>query len=189
MAHVGQEEEPAGVAAGKRMAADGVRDAVCLNHEPGNAGPDSRCRGFERAMRAAGAKVRTVKIELREAARAQRQIAAVLRDRRIDGMLSLSSDGGEAALGALATTGRSGDVELGTFDLSPDVLRAVLTGRIRWAIDQQAYLQGYMPVVMLGEFARYGLFAAEGRVIPTGPHFVTRATAAQAIRLSQRGIR
>jgi simple sugar transport system substrate-binding protein len=189
LAHVGQVEEPAGLAAGKRMAADGVRDAVCFNHEPGNAGPDSRCRGFARAMRAAGAKVRVVKIELREAARAERQVAAVLRDRSIDGMLALSSDGGEAALRALEATGRAADVELGTFDLSPDVLRGVLTGRIRFAVDQQAYLQGYLPVVMLGQLARYGLFAAEGKVIPTGPHFVTRATAAQAIRLSQRGIR
>jgi simple sugar transport system substrate-binding protein len=133
--------------------------------------------------------VRVVKIELRDTALAQRQVEAVLRDPGVDGMLTLSSDGGEAALRALAATGRAGDVQLGTFDLSPEVLRAVLTGRMRFAVDQQAYLQGYLPVIMLGEFARYGLFAAEGRVIPTGPHFVTRATAAQAMRLSQRGIR
>ena len=189
LAHVGQEELPAGAAAGRRMAADGIRDALCVNHEPGNEGPDSRCRGFTRAIRAAGGKARVVPIDLRDAALAQRQIEAALRDPKIDGMLTLSSDGGEAALRALAASGRAGDVELGTFDLSPEVLRAVLAGRLRFAVDQQAYLQGYLPVVLLGELARYGLFAAQGRVIPTGPHFVTRATAAQAIRLSQRGIR
>jgi simple sugar transport system substrate-binding protein len=189
LAHVGQEEGPAGLAAGKRMASEGVRHALCVNHEPGNEGPDSRCRGFSRAIRAAGGTSRVVPIDLRDAARGQRQIADALRDKGVDGMLTLSSDGGEAALRALAATGRAADVELGTFDLSPEVLRAVLAGRMRFAIDQQAYLQGYLPVVMLGELARYGLFAAEGRVIPTGPHFVTRATAAQAIRLSQRGIR
>ena len=128
-------------------------------------------------------------IDLRDTALAQRQIAAALRDPKVDGMLTLSSDGGETALRALAATGRAGDVELGTFDLSPEVLRAVLAGRMLFAVDQQAYLQGYLPVVLLGELARYGLFAAQGRVIPTGPHFVTRATAAQAIRLSRRGIR
>jgi simple sugar transport system substrate-binding protein len=189
LAHVGQEEQPAGVAAGKRLAAEGVRDAVCLNHEPGNEGPDSRCRGFERAMRAAGGRARVAPIDLRDTAKAQQQIVDVLRDRKVDGLLTLSSDGAEAALAALRTSGRAGDVRLGTFDLSPEVLRAVLAGRLRFAVDQQAYLQGYLPVVMLGELARYGLFAGEGRVIPTGPHFVTRATAAQAIRLSQRGIR
>jgi simple sugar transport system substrate-binding protein len=189
LAHVGQEELPAGEAAGKRLAAEGVRHALCINHEPGNVGPDTRCRGFARAIRAAGGTVRVVPIDLRDAARAQRQIVAALRDRAVDGVLTLSSDGGEAALRALAQTGRAGRIALGTFDLSPEVLRAVLAGRMRFAIDQQAYLQGYLPVVLLGQLARYGLFASQGQVIPTGPHFVTRATAAQAIRLSQRGIR
>ncbi|MEA2383546.1 MAG: simple sugar transport system substrate-binding protein [Solirubrobacteraceae bacterium] len=189
LAHVGQLEGPAGEAAGKRLAADGVRHALCINHEPGNVGPDTRCRGFASAIRAAGGTVRVVPIDLRDAARAQRQIVAALRDRAVDGVLTLSSDGGEAALRALQQTGRTDRIALGTFDLSPDVLRAVLAGRMRFAIDQQAYLQGYLPVVLLGQFARYGLFASQGEVIPTGPHFVTRATAAQAIRLSQRGIR
>jgi simple sugar transport system substrate-binding protein len=189
LAHVGQEEGPAGEAAGKRLAADGVRHALCINHEVGNVGPDTRCRGFARAMRAAGATARVVAIDLRDAARAEQQIAAALRDRTVDGVLTLSSDGGEAALRAVRGSGRADRIALGTFDLSPEVLRAVLAGRMRFAIDQQAYLQGYLPVVLLGQLARYGLFAAQGEVIPTGPHFVTRATAAQAIRLSQRGIR
>jgi simple sugar transport system substrate-binding protein len=189
LAHIGQEEGRAGEAAGERLAAEGVRHALCINHEVGNVGPDTRCRGFASAIRAAGGTTRVVPIDLRDAARAERQIVAALRDRAVDGMLTLSSDGGEAALRALQATGRAGRIALGTFDLSPEVLRAVLSGRMRFTIDQQPYLQGYLPVVLLGELARYGLFAAQGEVIPTGPHFVTRATAAQAIRLSQRGIR
>jgi hypothetical protein len=54
---------------------------------------------------------------------------------------------------------------------------------------RRAFLQGYLPVMMLAQRARYGLFPAQGDVIPTGPHFVTKATAAQAIRLSKRSIR
>jgi simple sugar transport system substrate-binding protein len=189
LAHVGQEEGPAGAAAGKRLADDGVRHALCINHELGNVGPDTRCREFVRAIRAAGGTARVVAVDLRDVALAQQRIAAALRDRAVDGMLTLSSDGGETALRALAASGRANRIALGTFDLSPEVLRAVLAGRMRFAIDQQAYLQGYLPVVMLGQLARYGLFAARGEVVPTGPHFVTRATAAQAIRLSQRGIR
>jgi simple sugar transport system substrate-binding protein len=80
-------------------------------------------------------------------------------------------------------------VNIGTFDLGPDVLNAVKTGRLLFAVDQQAYLQGYLPVVMLTERARYGLFPAEGDVIATGPHFVTKADAAKAIELSKRSIR
>ena len=45
------------------------------------------------------------------------------------------------------------------------------------------------PIVLLAEFVRHGVFPEEGDVVSTGPHFVTRATAAQALRLSREGIR
>jgi simple sugar transport system substrate-binding protein len=43
--------------------------------------------------------------------------------------------------------------------------------------------------VLLTQRIRYGLFAAEGKVLPTGPTFVTRATADRILGLSERGIR
>ena len=55
-----------------------------------------------------------------------------------------------------------GDVRLATFDLSPRVLEAVRDGPIEFAVDQQAYLQGYLPIVLLAQKIRYGLFAGEG---------------------------
>ena len=189
LAHVGQEEEPAGEAAGRRLAATGSRHVLCVNHEVGNAGTDMRCRGFVRAMRAAGGTARTVAVTLTDTAALQRKIARVLGDRTIDGVLTLSADAAAPVLAAVAATGRADRIAVGTFDLSPEVLRAVRDGRLLFAIDQQAYLQGYLPIVLLGQLARYGLFAAQGEVIPTGPHFVTRATADQALQLSQRGIR
>ena len=42
---VGQPEFQAGFAAGRRLAAAGVRDAICVNHQPGVASLDARCRG------------------------------------------------------------------------------------------------------------------------------------------------
>ena len=42
-------------------------------------------------------------------------------------------------------------------------------GRLLFAVDQQAYLQGYLPVALLTQRARYGLFPDEGGVISTGP--------------------
>jgi simple sugar transport system substrate-binding protein len=189
LAHVGQEEAPAGAAAARRLAAAGVRHALCVNHEVGNAGPDTRCRAFGQAMQAAGGTSRVVPVILNDTAGTQRRMRAALGDRTIDGVLTLSSNAAEPMLTAVQATGRAGRVAVGTFDLSPEVLRAVRDGRLRFAIDQQAYLQGYLPIVMLGQLARYGLFAAQGEVVPTGPHFVTRDTAEQAIRLSQRGIR
>jgi simple sugar transport system substrate-binding protein len=80
-------------------------------------------------------------------------------------------------------------VKIGTFDLGPDVLNAVKAGKIEFAVDQQPYLQGYLPVVMLANYARYGLMPSQGDVVATGANFVTRANAEQAIKLSERSIR
>jgi simple sugar transport system substrate-binding protein len=78
---------------------------------------------------------------------------------------------------------------LATFDYSPKVLQAIRSGRIEFAVDQQPYLQGYLPIVFLTELTRYGLFPAQGDVIATGPNFVTSQNADQAERLSEQGIR
>ncbi|HET6551640.1 MAG TPA: hypothetical protein VFG79_24440, partial [Solirubrobacter sp.] len=78
---------------------------------------------------------------------------------------------------------------IGTFDLTPEVIKAVQAGQIDFAVDQQAFLQGYLPVEMLALRARYGLFPAQHDVIATGPNFVTRENAAQALKLSERSIR
>jgi simple sugar transport system substrate-binding protein len=118
-----------------------------------------------------------------------RQLAAAIARDRIDGVLTLNSTTGMEAVQAVRSNPRRRGVRIGTFDLGPDVLRAVRDGRLRFAVDQQAYLQGYLPVALLTQRARYGLFPDEGGVIATGPHFVTRANAAQAIELSRRSIR
>jgi simple sugar transport system substrate-binding protein len=185
LAHVGQPEGDAGYKSGRRLASLGVHRALCVNLQIDNQGLDERCRGLARAMRAAGGRATTVRID-DQSTGAPRAIAAAVRKYGADGVLAMNSTSGVAAAKALAPARR---VVIGSFDLGPDVLRAVKAGRIAFAVDQQAYLQGYLPVVLLAERARYGLFPAQGDVIPTGPNFVTRANAAKAIALSARSIR
>jgi simple sugar transport system substrate-binding protein len=185
LAHVGQPEGKAGFKSGQRLAALGVHRALCVNLLIHNQGLDARCAGLARAMRAAGGSTTTVRVD-DQSPSAGRKIAAAVSGAKADGVLAMNSLSGVAAAKALA--GRP-DVTIGSFDLGPDVLKAVERGRIAFAVDQQAYLQGYLPVVLLAERARYGLFPAQGDVIPTGPNFVTKDTAAKAIALSARSIR
>jgi simple sugar transport system substrate-binding protein len=184
LAHVGQPEGPAGFKAGQRLARAGVRRALCVNLTIPNQGLDARCRGLARAMRAVGGRARVVRVD-DQSPSASTVIARAMKSEKADGVLAMNSLSGLAAVKALA--GRT--LPVGTFDLGPDVLRAVQSGRMAFAVDQQAYLQGYLPVVLLAERARYGLFPAQGDVIPTGPNFVTKANAAKAIELSARSIR
>jgi simple sugar transport system substrate-binding protein len=188
LAHVGQPERRAGLAAGRRLAAAGVRRALCVNQQVGNLGLDARCAGLADAMRRAGGRARVLGVDDQSPATPARIAAAIARG-RIDGMLTLNSTTGMEALAAVRSGDRARSVKIGTFDLGPDVLRAVRDGRLRFAVDQQAYLQGYLPVTLLTQRARYGLFPDEGGVIATGPHFVTRGNAEQAIELSRRSIR
>jgi simple sugar transport system substrate-binding protein len=188
LAHVGQPEERAGYVAGRRLAAAGVRRALCVNQQVGNQGLDDRCAGLSRAMRRTGGSSRVLSVD-DQSSSTPRRLAATIVGRRIDGVLALNATTGVLTLDAVRRSRRARSVTIGTFDLGPEVLGAVRDGRIRFAVDQQAYLQGYMPVTMLAQRARYGLFPSEGEVIATGPHFVTKANAAQALDLSRRSIR
>jgi simple sugar transport system substrate-binding protein len=187
LAHIGQPEERAGLQAGRRLAAAGVRRVLCVNQQIGNQGLDARCRGLARAMHAAGASARVLGIDDQSAA-TPRRIADAIRSGRIDGVLTLNATGAIEALKAVDRVGAAA-VTVATFDLGPDVLQAVKAHRLLFAVDQQAYLQGYLPVVLLTERARYGIFPAQGEVIPTGPNFVTARDAGKAIELSRRSIR
>jgi simple sugar transport system substrate-binding protein len=184
LAHVGQPEGDAGFKAGQRLVRAGVRRAVCVNLQIPNQGLDARCAGLARALRQAGGTAKMVRID-DQADDASERIAAAVEADHADGALAMNGTSGLATVKALA--GR--DVIVGTFDLGPDVLKAVRDGRLAFAVDQQAYLQGYLPVVFLTQKARFGLFPAQGDVIPTGPNFVTKDNAAQAIELASRSIR
>lgn len=183
--YVGQTEYEAGVEAGRRMREAGVRSALCINHQQGVVTLDQRCAGFEEGL---GGSVTEVAVKGDDPTAAQNGIETALRQNPdVEGMLALGPQGALPALKALQASDRGGDIRFGTFDLSPEVLRAIRDERMLFAIDQQQFLQGYLPVVFLTTYAQYLLHPVG--VIPTGPAFVTRQTAEEVIQLSRQGIR
>ena len=137
-------------------------------------------------MAAAGGTARVLGID-DQSAETPAKIAAAVTSERIDGVLATNSTGGLLAVDAVAKTRRRAKVA--AFDLGPDTLRAVEGGKLLFAVDQQPYLQGYLPIVMLANRARYGLLPAQGDVLATGANFVTRQNAQRALELSERSIR
>lgn len=188
LAHVGQTEYEAGLGAGKRFAEAGVKNAVCVNQEVGNVALDLRCQGFTDGLE--GSKVTVVAVSLADPAGAQQAIAAALTgDATIDGILTLGPTGAAPALKALEAAGKLGQIQFATFDLSKEVLEAIRDGNMSFAIDQQQYVQGYLPIVMLTVYAQTLAIPGGGGVVLTGPGFVTKDTAASVIDLSSKGIR
>ncbi|MFC1639386.1 sugar ABC transporter substrate-binding protein [Gemmatimonadota bacterium] len=190
LAHIGQPEYEAGRAGGERLAAAGVSKALCVNHEVGNLSLDIRCQGLADALSTTGGSIVVLAVDLADPDDTQQRVAGALSsDPRIDGVLTLGPNGAEPTLAALRETGKRGEVEFGTFDLSPSVLAAVRDGEMLFAIDQHQYLQGYLAIVMMVKFFETGALPGGGSVIPTGPGFVTVEDAADVIALSERGVR
>jgi simple sugar transport system substrate-binding protein len=187
--HVGQTEYEAGLGGGERMGEAGVTHALCVNQEVGNVALDERCRGFTDGLGESGGTVEVLAVEISDPTGAQQAIeAALTSDPEIDGILTLGPTGAAPAMAALESMGKTGDIKLATFDLSPEVLEGVRDGNVLFAIDQQQYLQGYLPVVLLTLYAR-NLNTVANPVIMTGPGFVTADNAERVIALSQAGTR
>lgn len=189
IAHVGQTEYEAGYGGGKRMAEAGIHKALCVNQEVGNVALDLRCQGFADALAEKGIESSVVAVELANPTQAQQRIIAALTgDPDVDGVLTLGPTGATPALKGLREEGLLGKIKLATFDLSPEVLEAIRDGDMLFAIDQQQYMQGYLPIVFLTLY-KDNLNTPGGKVILTGPGFVTKDNAAQIIELSKAGTR
>jgi simple sugar transport system substrate-binding protein len=190
LAHVGQTEYEAGLAGGERLAAAGVRRALCVNHEVGNVAQDERCQGLRDALSAANGTVRVLAVQLADPEDTQQRIAGALSaDAAVDGVMTLGPAAAAPALAALRASGRADDVVYATFDLTTEVLAGIDDGRIAFAIDQQQYLQGYLPIVLLTKYIETRAVPGGGEVVRTGPGFVTAEDAAAVMELTRRGLR
>jgi simple sugar transport system substrate-binding protein len=188
--HVGEDEYSAGYAAGRRMSARHVRHALCVIHEAGNLDLERRCRGFAAALAITGGRTSMLDVNLQQTNSAEQRIAAALRGGRFDGLLTL---GGaviaQPTLGALRSDHLLGKITYATFGIGPQVLDAVRAGQISFAVDQQPYLQGYLPIVLLTEYHLDGILPDRGQLLTTGPVFITRQNATQVLELVNQGVR
>jgi len=80
-------------------------------------------------------------------------------------------------------------VQLATFDINTEVIDAIAAGDISFAIDQQQYLQGYLPIVFLTLNKQNLNTVGGGQPILTGPGFVTADNAEQIKELAAAGTR
>ena len=79
--------------------------------------------------------------------------------------------------------------KVATFDLSTDVLKSIQNGGMLFAIDQQQYLQGYLPIVFLYLNNTNANTVGGGKPILTGPGFVDKTNASKVIALAGKGTR
>ena len=68
-------------------------------------------------------------------------------------------------------------------------MKGVAAGDILFAVDQQQYLQGYLPVQMLMLYKRNLSTIGGGQPVLTGPSLVTKDNAAQVQKFAESGLR
>ncbi len=184
--HVGQSELLAGQGAGERLGNDGATKALCVLHEVNNIGLQERCRGAAEGLAKTGGLMETLQVSGKADPRSTAlEIGAAMEVSSPDAVLTLDPDIAMAALREVSDRGAT----LATFDLSPDVLDAISAGAIEFAVDQQPYLQGYLPVVFLELAVRNRNEVGANNLVATGPSFVTKENAAAIAALSEQGTR
>lgn len=179
--HVGQSEYEAGRVAGEAMRELGGTKALCLNHETGNVALDLRCKGFIDGF--AGS-VEVVAVS-RDAGTVGDEIEkALAADPQIDVIMALSASiAGEPAVAAAQALAEGRRVHVGSFDATEGILRAVADRAAAFAIDQQPFLQGYLPVQYLVLHHHYDMLPVSN--VNTGPRLIDADDA--AVRLARTG--
>ncbi|WP_424966731.1 sugar ABC transporter substrate-binding protein [Dinoroseobacter sp. S375] len=168
--YVGQPEYDAGFAAGVRAKGEGVTNFLCVNHAIQQPTVGERCRGYADGL---GIELGDAMLDSgTDPAEVKNKVMAFLSaNEDVDGILTLGPVSADPTIAALNEMGLAGELHFGTFDLGEEIVKGIKDGTINWGIDQQPFLQAYMPVVILTNWDRYGVLP--GNNINSGPGFVT----------------
>ena len=169
--YVGQPEYDAGFAAGVRASGDGVGSFLCVNHYISSPSSTERCQGFADGL---GVDLGNQMIDSgQDPAEIKNRVLAYLSaNPGTDAILTLGPTSADPTMLALDENGMAGDIYFGTFDLGDEIVKGIKAGIINWGIDQQPFLQAYLPVIILTNYDRYGVLP--GNNINSGPGFVTK---------------
>jgi simple sugar transport system substrate-binding protein len=177
LSYVGQDLYQSGLKFGSRMAElVGEGDVFVFIATPGQLNIQPRVDGALDAIRDSGKPIRARVVATGpDVRREQARIEATYREhRKLRGMFAVDGGSTQGVAEVMRKHGlHKQGVRAGGYDLLPKTLRAIADRHLDFTIDQQPYLQGFLPILQLF-LAKY----SSGLVAPadtnTGLHFVTR---------------
>ncbi|GGM73152.1 sugar ABC transporter substrate-binding protein [Longimycelium tulufanense] len=182
--HVGQSEEVAGERAGENLKQSGRTKLLCIIHEAGNVALNERCDGARRSF----GDVQNLQVDISNPTDVQARIKGALQsDSSIDAVLTLNPQVAANAVSAVRESGSQAKVA--TFDLNSDVVSFIKSGQLEFALDQQQYLQGYLPVTFLKLFRDNANTVGGGKPVLTGPQIVDKSNVDKVGSFAERGTR
>jgi len=182
--YFGQDEYIAGQEAGKRLAADGAKKAICVIQEQGHVGLESRCGGVKNTFPAS----EVLNVNGKDMPSVEATITAKLQqDPAIDHVLTL---GAPFALTAVQSAKNAGSqAKIVTFDTNAALVEAIKNGDVQWAVDQQPFLQGYLAVDSLWLYINNGNVIGGGQPTLTGPSFIDKSNIDAVAEYAKAGTR
>jgi simple sugar transport system substrate-binding protein len=182
--HVGQTEDIAGQGAGKQFKKAGAKKVLIVIHEAANVGLTQRAAGVKSILGGGGVKILTIPNAKSDIPGTKAKVkAAFAADKSLDAFLGLDPDVTIPALDVLPK-----GIKAGTFDVGGSI-KEIQRGRMLFAIDQQQYLQGYLPVVFAVLYVTNLNTVGNGQPVLTGPGIINKANAARVAALAAKGTR
>jgi simple sugar transport system substrate-binding protein len=182
--HVGQTETLAGKGAGKQFKKAGAKKVLVVIHEAANSGLQQRAAGVKAVMGSGNVKTLVIPNAKSDIPGTKAKVKAAFNaDKKLDGFLGLDPD---VTVPCISSVRRG--TKIGTFDLGGAV-KEIQAGRMLFAIDQQQYLQGYLPVVFAVLYRTNLNTVGNGAPVLTGPGIVNKGNAARVAALARKGTR
>jgi simple sugar transport system substrate-binding protein len=182
--HIGQTEDVAGQGAGKQFKQAGAKKVLLVIHEASNSGLTERAAGVKSVLGSGGVKILTIPEAKSDIPGTKAKVKAAFQaDSKLDGFLGLDPDVTIPCLDVIPK-----GTKAGTFDVG-GAIKEIQKGRMLFAIDQQQYLQGYLPVVFAVLYVTNLNTVGNGQPVLTGPGFITKANASRVAALAAKGTR
>ena len=190
LTYVGQSEYEAGESAAQEILKQDIRSALCINHEVGNISLDQRERGFRNILKGHNVPVKTIPVDASDPSETKELVRTYLASNPdTDAILTLGPLGAIPVMKLLREMKESSrHIKLATFDFTPEIIDGIMRDDIIFALDQQQYLQGYLPVTLLYLFLTNKNTPAYKK-LQTGPSIITKNNALDVLALSKKGTR
>jgi simple sugar transport system substrate-binding protein len=189
LAYIGQDLKLAGEEMGKRIvAAVGSGEVGLFIATPGSANLQPRIEGAEKAIKDSGAAITTHSVATGAAvAQEQPAIEAWYQSHKsAKGMYAVDGGSTESLAKVMQKLGlASKGVHAGGFDLTEQTQKLLKESNIEFTIDQQPYLQGFLPVLELFLWQVSGSLTGPAEV-DTGLKFLNKETVAPYVNSKSR---